>query len=184
MGSQPAPDPVRLAILAADTPNPAVEAKYGDYGGVFTHLFKRACAALDPPQTVESQLDLSVHDIVNDLSAYPDPETLDGVLITGSKHNSFEDDEWIQRLVQYTRRLLEGGRVRVVGVCFGLQIVARAMGTEVGRSVRGWELSVVEMGLTDEGKRIFGKETLVRSSFRSFFLSSLLPSYHPLNPAD
>ncbi|KAK7997843.1 hypothetical protein PG989_005883 [Apiospora arundinis] len=156
--------PLRLAILEADTPVPGVLAKYGKYGSVFAHLFRQACA----PDSLESQLTLSAHDVVNDPSSYPDPETLDAVLITGSKHSAFEDHEWILRLVAYTKRLLEqpaarpDGRppVRVIGVCFGHQIVGRAMGAPVGRSDRGWELSVVDMALTDEGKRIFGGETL------------------------
>ncbi|KAK8079632.1 hypothetical protein PG997_007450 [Apiospora hydei] len=168
MGSEPTPAqrPLRLAILEADTPVPGVLAKYGKYGSVFAHLFRQACA----PEPLESQLTLSSHDVVHDLDSYPDPETLDAVLITGSKHSAFENDEWILRLVAYTKRLLEapardredGGRapVRVIGVCFGHQIVGRALGAPVGRSDRGWELSVVDMALTDEGKRIFGGETL------------------------
>ncbi|KAK8029167.1 hypothetical protein PG991_006223 [Apiospora marii] len=181
MGSEatPAHRPLRLAILEADTPVPGVLAKYGTYGSVFAHLFRQACA----PEPLESQLTLSSHDVVHDLSSYPDPETLDAVLITGSKHSAFEDDEWILRLVAYTKRLLEqpareeGGRapVRVIGVCFGHQIVGRAMGAPVGRSDRGWELSVVDMALTDEGKRIFGGETLVQNPPHA-------PRHHPRVP--
>ncbi|KAI1849989.1 hypothetical protein JX265_003362 [Neoarthrinium moseri] len=184
MGSQPTPPPIRLAILEADTPVPGVRAKYGGYGGVFTDLFRRACGSLSPPQSLESQLDLSAHDIVNDLDSYPDPETLDAVLISGSKHNSFESDEWILRLVQYTKRLLEGGRVRIIGVCFGHQIVARAMGNEVGRSVRGWELSVVEMALTEEGKKIFGKDTLRIQQMHRDEVHSYPPGTIPLAHTD
>lgn len=161
MGSQIAPPPIRLAILETDTPIPSVQAKYDNkgYGAVFTDLFRKACGGSD--EALRAALDLSAHDVVNQYeTAYPDPETIDAVLITGSKHNSFEDHEWILRLVNYTRRLLEGGRVRVIGVCFGHQILARAMGAKVGRSVRGWELSVVPMSLTEQGKKLFGKDTL------------------------
>lgn len=164
MGSNPPPSPLRLAILEADTPLPGIRAKYRSYGGVFTHLFERAVASLEPPQPLSSQLTISAHDVVNDLSSYPDPETIDAVLITGAKHSAFDNDEWILRLVQYTKRLLEGGKVRVIGVCFGHQIVGRALGAQVGRNTRGWELSVIPMELTDEGKRIFGSESLVRSA--------------------
>lgn len=162
MGSQSAPQPIRLAILEADTPVLGANAKYGGYRGVFRHLFERACAALDPPAPLESQLELTGWDVVNDFEHYPDPDAVDAVLISGSKHNSFEDHEWILRLVDYTRRLLEGGRVRVIGVCFGHQIIGRALGSDVGRSDSGWEVSVTEVSLTTEGKRIFGKDTLVR----------------------
>jgi hypothetical protein len=162
MGSQPAIVPVRLALLEADTPVPGIKAKYQSYGGVFTHLFKRACASFAHPVSLESQLSLSSHDIVNDLNAYPDPESIDAILITGSKFNAFDNDEWILRLVQFTKRCLEDGRVRVIGVCFGHQIIGRALGAELGRNTRGWEISVVEHELTEEGRKVFGLEKLVR----------------------
>ncbi|KAI8628175.1 putative class I glutamine amidotransferase [Xylariaceae sp. FL1651] len=160
MGSLSTNMPVRLAILEADTPVPGIKAKYQSYGGVFTHLFKRACASLEPPVPLESQLALSSHHIVNDVRAYPDPESIDAILITGSKHNAFDKDEWIVNLVQYTKRCLEGGRIRVIGVCFGHQIIGRALGAKLGRNTRGWEISVVEHQLTDEGKKVFGMEKM------------------------
>ncbi|KAI1300573.1 putative class I glutamine amidotransferase [Xylaria venustula] len=160
MGSLSVDAPIRLAILEADTPAPGIKAKYQSYGGVFTHLFQRACAALPHPVPLESRLTLSAHDIVNDLTAYPDPETIDAILITGSKYNAFDNDEWIIRLVQFTKRCLEGGRVRVIGICFGHQIIGRALGAELGRNTRGWEVSVVEHELTDEGKKVFGLQKM------------------------
>jgi GMP synthase-like glutamine amidotransferase len=180
MGSQPANPPIRLAILEADTPAPGIKEKYGSYGGVFTYLFERACKSLDPPQPLESQLSLSAYNVVDDPTSYPDPETIDAILITGSKFSAFECVEWIERLVQYTKRVLEGGRVRVIGVCFGHQIVGRAMGVEVSRNIRGWEISVVEHRLTDEGKRVFGKETLSIHQMHRDMVRSYPPGVIPL----
>ncbi|KAH9908458.1 class I glutamine amidotransferase-like protein [Xylariomycetidae sp. FL2044] len=156
----PTPSPIRLAVLEADTPAPGIKAKYQGYGGVFTYLFTRACA----PDPLSASLTITAHDVVSsdttESAAYPDPETIDAILITGSKFSAYENEPWIERLVAYTRRCLEGGRVRVVGVCFGHQIVGRALGVEVARNVRGWELSVVEHELTEEGKKVFGLEKL------------------------
>ncbi|KAI2635074.1 putative class I glutamine amidotransferase [Xylaria nigripes] len=160
MGSQQTNTPIKLAILEADTPIPGIKAVYQSYSGVFTHLFRRACAALSHPVSLESQLSISSHDIVNDLNAYPDPEAIDAILITGSKHNAFDNDEWINRLVQFTKRCLEGGRIRAIGICFGHQVIGRALGAELGRNKRGWEISVVEHELTDEGKKIFGLDRM------------------------
>ncbi|KAI0379205.1 class I glutamine amidotransferase-like protein [Hypomontagnella monticulosa] len=176
--------PVRLAILEADTPVPGIKAKYGSYGGVFRYLFERACASLDPPVPLSSVLELSSHDIVNDLNAYPDPETIDAILISGSKYSAYENDEWIVRLTQYTRRCLEGGRVRVVGTCFGHQIVGRAMGSQVGKNDRGWELSVTEHELTPEGKKLFGVEKLSIHQMHRDVVYDLPPGAVPLASTD
>jgi GMP synthase-like glutamine amidotransferase len=154
--------PLRLAILEADTPVPAANARYQGYFGVFKHLFARAVS----PQPLESVLTVTGHDVVhNPGSAYPSLDDIDAILITGSKYNAFDDDDWIITLVEYVRKALLHERVRVVGICFGHQIVARAMGTLVARSDQGWEVSVTETRLTEKGREVFGgRETLVSYS--------------------
>ena len=160
------PAPIRLAVLETDEPIPSVQAVCGRFGTIFTSLLQAACHSLDPPQTLESQLAISTHDVVtgDPKTAYPDPEAIDAVLITGSKYSAYDNQDWIVRLVAYTRHLLKGGRVRVIGVCFGHQIVARSLGAQVARSPRGWELAVTQMNLTEEGRRVFGANSLVSSS--------------------
>jgi GMP synthase-like glutamine amidotransferase len=46
-------------------------------------------------------------------------------------------------------------------VCFGHQIVGRAMGVKVGRNDAGWETAVNDVQLTEKGKEVFGMEKLV-----------------------
>lgn len=74
---------------------------------------------------------------------------------------------WINTLVQFTQRVYAQDRVRLIGICFGHQIIARALGAPVGRSDIGWEIAVCDIDLTEKGKELFGKEKLVR--FRSPF---------------
>lgn len=179
MGSQTPTNPIHLAILEADTPLPQTRAKYGSCGGVFESLLTRAAA----PAPLSSVATLTYHHIVGPsaAAAYPSLDDVDAVLITGSKHNAFEDGEgnWIADLAEFVRRALESERgIRVVGVCFGHQIVARALGVPVGRSARGWEVSVTEVKLTEKGREVFGRDTLV-SALSSFFSS---PSLSPLSP--
>jgi GMP synthase-like glutamine amidotransferase len=52
--------------------------------------------------------------------------------------------------------------VRILGICFGHQIVGRALGAKVGRSEQGWEIAVCGMDLTEKGKELFGREKIVR----------------------
>jgi len=47
-------------------------------------------------------------------------------------------------------------------VCFGHQIVARAMGVKVGRSSVGWEASVTELPLSAKGKEVFEGGEMLR----------------------
>ncbi|OIW28617.1 class I glutamine amidotransferase-like protein [Coniochaeta ligniaria NRRL 30616] len=151
--------PLRLAILEADTPLPSTRAKYSSYGGVFTSLFTRAAS----PTPLSSLLTITYHDIVGPSATYPSLDDIDAILITGSKHNAFEDGEggWISALTEFVRRALESERgIKVVGVCFGHQIVARALGVPVGRNAHGWEVSVTDVRLTEEGRRLFGKDSL------------------------
>lgn len=153
--------PIRLAILEADTLSPAINAQFAQpgYFGVFTSLFERATS----PTPLDSILHLTKHTVVyNDITAYPPLDTVDAILITGSHHSAYENDPWITTLVEYTRQALESPRpIRVVGVCFGHQIVGRALGVPVERG--SWEVSVTELRLSEKGKELFGKESLVCS---------------------
>lgn len=53
----------------------------------------------------------------------------------------------------------------MVGICFGHQIIARALGTPVQRSTIGWEVSVDQINLTAEGQKLFGVDKLVSQDF-------------------
>lgn len=66
--------------------------------------------------------------------------------------------------MEFTKKVLAQNRVRLIGVCFGHQIIGRALDVKVDRSDRGWEVSVTPVQLTAKGKELFGVEELVRSS--------------------
>ncbi|KAF2275561.1 class I glutamine amidotransferase-like protein [Westerdykella ornata] len=152
--------PLRIAILECDTPLDGTRAKYGGYGGVFKALLSRAADALeDPDISSKNAFEFSIYDVVNK-QEYPDLENIDAVLLTGSKHNSFDDHPWILKLMDFVKMVLQQDRVRMIGVCFGHQIIGRASGVKVGRSDDGWEISVLPVQLTEKGKELFGQDTL------------------------
>ena len=88
------------------------------------------------------------------------------------EYNSYEDAPWIKRLVEFTQEVLAQDRVRIIGICFGHQIVGRALGAKVGRSEQGWEFAVCDMNLTEKGKELFGLEKIV--SFSTVLLQGML----------
>jgi hypothetical protein len=177
----PLPLPLRIAVLECDTPLPNTRATYHGYGGVFESLLHRGATSLPSPHTlepsdllitkyhVEETSEYPLHSIV-----YPSLDSVDAILLTGSKHDSFTSPPWILRLVEYTREALRHPTVKVIGVCFGHQIVGRALGCRVGRNDRGWEASVSEVELGERGREVFGLEGMV-SLFLLFSVLSCLP---------
>lgn len=76
------------------------------------------------------------------------------------EHNAFENDLWIEKLVTFVQEAIKS-KTPIVGICFGHQIIARALGARIGRNPRGWELAVYTVDLSNVGKKLFGKDTLV-----------------------
>ncbi|MEX0339684.1 MAG: type 1 glutamine amidotransferase [Arenibacterium sp.] len=74
------------------------------------------------------------------------PESIDaadGWLITGSRHGAYEDHPWIKPLEALIRDIYAASRP-LVGVCFGHQIIATALGGKVAKYDGGWAVGRVE----------------------------------------
>ncbi|RMD41328.1 hypothetical protein DV735_g3793, partial [Chaetothyriales sp. CBS 134920] len=153
--------PVRVAILECDTPLPKTQARFGGYGGVFQALLRSGAEQLGRPDP-EHGFSFSTHQIETDPDSYPPLDEVDAILLTGS------NIPWINKLVEYTKRALDSGRVKVIGVCFGHQVVGRALGAKVGRN-EAWEASVTDVQLTPKGKELLGLDRLARTPTPSHF---------------
>ena len=68
------------------------------------------------------------------------PEAHDAYLITGSPAGVYEDRAWIARLQVFLG--LAKGRTKLVGICFGHQIMAQAFGGHVEKSDKGWGIGL------------------------------------------
>lgn len=73
----------------------------------------------------------------------------DGWLITGSKHGVYEDHSWIQPLEALIREIRTAG-LPMVGVCFGHQIIAQALGGKVEKFDGGWAIGRTTYDLEGE----------------------------------
>ena len=67
----------------------------------------------------------------------------DGWLITGSRFGTYEDHAWIAPLEQFIRDSF-AAKVPMVGICFGHQIIAQAMGGKVERYDGGWAVGATD----------------------------------------
>ncbi|TKA83155.1 hypothetical protein B0A55_00729 [Friedmanniomyces simplex] len=176
--------PFRIAILECDEPIGRTKAKYGGYGNVFKALLDAGADHLAQQDGVSRPaLELKYYNVVN-AQLYPKLEDIDAVLLTGSRHNAFDPDPWILALVDFTKKVLAQHRVRVIGVCFGHQIVGRAMDVKVDRSDRGWEVSVTPVRLTGKGSELFGVEELAIHQMHHDIVTTHPSSVAPLGHTD
>ncbi|KAJ6466935.1 class I glutamine amidotransferase-like protein [Mycena sanguinolenta] len=174
-----------VALLICDTPMPSVVEEHGDYHVLFTNLLHAAGKQLGIDE-IADKCKLDPYDVVTKME-YPTDEQLavyDGILITGSKANAYEDIEWINKLVEYTARVAtEKPNLRIVGICFGHQIVARTLG---GRCVRNdkWEVGPTPVTLSPLGKEVFGVDLLYIQEMHRDHVPEVPPNFHLLGSTD
>jgi GMP synthase-like glutamine amidotransferase len=69
------------------------------------------------------------------------PAECDLWVITGSRFGVYEGHPWIPQLEDFVRACHSASRP-MVGICFGHQLIAQALGGVVGKSDKGWGLGV------------------------------------------
>src|SRR4051812_19978251 len=111
---------MNLAILETGAPPPALEQRFGRYPAMFQSLLG---------------LDARTYDV--EAGALPgDVGRHDAYLITGSSAGVYDDLPWIPKLATFLRAAR--GKARLVGICFGHQIMAEALGGRAEKSAKGW----------------------------------------------
>ncbi|PLN79394.1 Aldedh-domain-containing protein [Aspergillus taichungensis] len=147
---------LRIAVLECDTPIDPLRERYGTYGDFFKRLLHTSLQELGKDET---NLHITKWDVVNNTN-YPDPKEYDALLLSGSKYDAWSDEPWILSLTDYVKRIHAQQGTPIVGICFGHQIVARALGMRVGRSDAGWEIAVLPISLGEAGRKLFQRDTL------------------------
>jgi GMP synthase-like glutamine amidotransferase len=115
---------MKIGILQTGLAPDELKGTFGDYPSFFERLLANKGFTFQSWSVVENE--------------FPNgPEDADGWLITGSKHGAYEDHPWIPPLEQLIRDIMAAERP-LVGVCFGHQIIAKAMGGDVRKYDGGW----------------------------------------------
>lgn len=126
---------MKIGILITGHPPEELIAN-GSYDGYFRRLLGDEGFTYEAWALIEGEMPQSVQDA-------------DGWLITGSKHGAYESHAWIPPLEQFIRDCYEAS-VPMIGVCFGHQIIAQAMGGKVEKFTGGWSVGQVEYDFGDE----------------------------------
>ncbi len=84
---------------------------------------------------------------VADGEPFPHPAALEGIVITGSAAGVYDDYAWLDPLRAFIRDAY-GRKTPMLGVCFGHQIMADALGGDVRKSEKGWGLGRHSYGVT------------------------------------
>lgn len=117
---------MKITIIEAGRAPGRLSEDYPRYPDMFVSLLKRA----DENLTFETVA-------LVDGEAPPDAANLDAALITGSPAGVYDQTPWMDPLRAFVRRAAET-KTPVVGVCFGHQVIADALGGDVRKSPKGW----------------------------------------------
>ncbi|NCO21127.1 MAG: type 1 glutamine amidotransferase [Rhodobacterales bacterium] len=117
---------MKIGILQTGEAPDALRPDFGDYPDLFTQLLADQGLAFATYRVLDMQFPAGVRDC-------------DGWLITGSRHGAYEDHAFIPPLEDFIRDCF-AARVPLVGVCFGHQIIAQALGGRVEKYPGGWSV--------------------------------------------
>lgn len=115
-----------IGILIAGHIPEELSGRFGHYGTMFSEFLGPA------------SFDYASYFVV-DGHIPDDPCAADGWLITGSRYGVYEDYPWIRRLEEFVRAIRDAGKP-LVGVCFGHQVIAKALGGTVEKFPQGWSV--------------------------------------------
>src|SRR6476661_9820166 len=111
---------MKVAILETGRPPGTLADTFGDYPAMFEQL-------LGPGFEAKS-FDVQAGEL-------PDPAAHGAYLITGSPAGVYEPLPWIEPLQEFIRSASDA---KMVGICFGHQVMAEALGGHVEKSDKGW----------------------------------------------
>jgi GMP synthase-like glutamine amidotransferase len=132
-----------IGILQTGHAPDALRPTHGDYSDFFQRLLKDRGLTFRTWSVVDGEFPSG-------------PHVAEGWLITGSRHGAYEDHPWIPPLEALIRDIYAAG-VPLVGICFGHQIIAQALGGKVEKYPSGWSVGRTEYN--------FGGETVALNSW-------------------
>ena len=124
----------RIGLLSCGRVKPGFRHLAGDYPDMFASLFGE-------------RLQLRDYSLID--GEFPESaQENDGWIITGSPDSVYDATPWIVRLADLTREIVDA-EVPLMGICFGHQMIAHALGGRVERASQGWGVGVKQVDVTE-----------------------------------
>ena len=121
---------MKTAILQCDNVLEKFQSRFGDYPKMVEQMFD----GVDLPLSFDTY-DCRQGQFPTDINAY------DFYLTTGSKASVYEKLDWVQLLIEFVQQL-DRHKKKLVGICFGHQLMAMAREGKVEKSNKGWGIGV------------------------------------------
>lgn len=129
----------KLIIIKAGSTFPALRQRLGDFEDWIIHEIGSSDVAITVVNVMEGE-------------SLPPVDTLSGVIITGSPAMVTDKNAWMQVLIGWIPQVVERN-IPLLGICFGHQLLAEAMGGRADYHPNGREMGTVSIQLTPEGKQ-------------------------------
>ena len=116
---------MKLAILETGRPPAALVERFGDYPAMMARMLGPGFDAV--------RFDVAAGELPTDPDAY------EAYLMTGSPAGVYDPLPWIEPLKDFLRAAKDR---KLVGICFGHQVMAEAFGGRVEKSDKGWGIGL------------------------------------------
>jgi len=126
-----------ILILKTGEAPPSVKRSYGDFEDWIASGLGEAVDLLEVASVYKGE-------------SLPSADAVRGVVVTGSASMVSERADWSEASARWLAKVVESDSVPILGLCYGHQLLAHALGGEVGPNPMGREMGTVEVTLRVE----------------------------------
>lgn len=123
---------MKAALLICDHVPEFAQKKFGTYYDMYSALLPDI--DLEPWHVVDGQ--------------FPEVESYDNFIISGSKYSVYDEIDWINDLKKFVQSISKNSK-KLIGICFGHQMIAEALGGKVMKSKDGFLIGLHKFRFTN-----------------------------------